>query len=112
MISQFAIKHTPLHPHHELVATRLLREPNILAQLPPHPNLVKVYETIRTPGHFYLVEQCLDDYLSLEAFVAGSAEGKLKPNAAKKVLDQLVSVTRDAIHHPIHVCHRDIKPEK
>lgn len=52
---RFAVKHTPLFPHHPLIASRLLREPQILAQLPAHPNLVKVYETIRTPGHFYLV---------------------------------------------------------
>lgn len=53
--TQYAVKITPLYPHHNLIATRLLREPTILAQLPPHPNLVKVYESIRTPGHFYLV---------------------------------------------------------
>lgn len=41
-LSQYALKHTPLHPHHPLIATRLLREPTILAQLPPHPNLVRV----------------------------------------------------------------------
>lgn len=52
---RFALKHTPLGSHHPLIATRLLRESTILAQLPPHPNLVKVYETIRTPGHFYLI---------------------------------------------------------
>lgn len=54
-VLQYAIKITPLYPHHNLIATRLLREPTILAQLPLHPNLVKVYESIRTPGHFYLV---------------------------------------------------------
>lgn len=43
--SQYAVKHTPLHPHHPLIATRLLREPTILAQLLPHPNLVKVSVT-------------------------------------------------------------------
>lgn len=32
--SQYAIKHTPLHPHHPLIGARLIREPTILAQLP------------------------------------------------------------------------------
>jgi serine/threonine protein kinase len=52
---QFAVKVTPLYTHHTLIATRLLREPTILAQLPLHPNLVRVYESIRTPGYFYLI---------------------------------------------------------
>lgn len=55
MSVQYAIKHTPLYPHHPLIATRLLREPTLLAQLPPHPNLIRVFETIKTEGHFYLV---------------------------------------------------------
>ena len=52
---RFAIKHTPLFPHQDVIATRLLREPKLLAELPSHPNLVDVRETIRTPGHFYPV---------------------------------------------------------
>lgn len=56
-LPKFAVKVTPLYPHHHLIATRLLREPTILAQLPLHPNLVKVYESIRTPGYFYLIGQ-------------------------------------------------------
>lgn len=83
---QYAIKHTPLHPHHPLIATRLIREPELLAKLEPHPNLIRVcqsalprfslrlrssgvltsrsrppaVETIRTEGHFYLVGECSD----------------------------------------------------
>lgn len=53
--SRYAVKHTPLFQHHPLIVSRLLREPTILAQLPHHPNLVRVLETIRTPGNFYLV---------------------------------------------------------
>jgi hypothetical protein len=55
--SQYAIKHTPLYPHHPLIAQRLLREPNLLARTPRHANLIAVYESIRTPDHFYLVGQ-------------------------------------------------------
>jgi hypothetical protein len=56
-VRQHAIKHTPLYPHHPLIAQRLLREPNLLARIPRHLNLIAVYESIRTPDHFYLVGQ-------------------------------------------------------
>ncbi|SPO31156.1 uncharacterized protein UTRI_05197_B [Ustilago trichophora] len=112
----FAIKHTPLFPHHPLIATRLLREPTLLAELPPHPNLVNVYETIRTPGHFYLVEEYLDGYVTLEALLPMRSEQSpphypiLPTGVANCVLDQLLSAVH-AIHHPLQICHRDIKPE-
>lgn len=113
---RYAIKHTPLFPHHELVATRLLREPTLLAELPPHPNLVQVVETIRTPGHFYLVEEFLDGYVTLEALVTKLSTSKapnppvLPQDVAETVFDQLV-LALHAIHTPLRVCHRDVKPE-
>lgn len=113
---KFAVKHTPLFPHHELVATRLLREPTLLAELPPHPNLVKVVETIRTPGHFYLVEEFLEGYVTLEALIPRLSTTKppkapvLPLAAAEKIFSQLVLVLH-AIHWPLRVCHRDVKPE-
>lgn len=108
-----AIKHTALFPHHQLISTRLLREPTLLAELPPHPNLVAVKETIRTPGHFYLVEEYLGGYVTLEALVSMLGEGQpaiLPAPAAEKVLTQLLSAVH-AIHVPLQICHRDIKPE-
>ncbi|CAO1626784.1 unnamed protein product [Sympodiomycopsis kandeliae] len=110
-----AIKHTALFPHHHLIATRLLREPTLLAELPPHPNLVEVRETIRTPGHFYLVEEYLEGYITLEALLGkvGRARGEnlvLPLHIAEIVLSQLLSAVR-AIHSPLQICHRDIKPE-
>ncbi|SCV68169.1 BQ2448_290 [Microbotryum intermedium] len=107
---QFALKHTPLYSHHPLIASRLLREPTILAQLLPHPNLVKVYETIRTPGHFYLVEENLQSSVTLEQLVASYPDGVLPLPLAWSVLRQLASVVR-SLHEPLRVCHRDIKPE-
>ncbi|KAN0064354.1 hypothetical protein ACQY0O_002549 [Thecaphora frezii] len=112
----FAVKHTPLFPHHPLIATRLLREPTLLAELPPHPNLVNVYETIRTPGHFYLVEEYLENYVTLEALLSMRSERAppqppcLSTDVANCVLDQLI-IAVQAIHHPLQICHRDIKPE-
>lgn len=51
----FALKHTPLYPHHALIAARLLREPTLLAQLSAHPCLIGVEGFVRTEGHFYLI---------------------------------------------------------
>ncbi|GAA5844248.1 hypothetical protein JCM9279_001737 [Rhodotorula babjevae] len=108
--TEYALKHTALHPHHQLISTRLLREPTILAQLLPHRNLVKVFETIRTPGHFYLVEECLRSSVTLEELVASSPDGVLPLDQAWSVLEQLASVVK-SLHEPLRVCHRDIKPE-
>ncbi|KDN46606.1 hypothetical protein K437DRAFT_268046 [Tilletiaria anomala UBC 951] len=113
---RYAIKHTPLFPHHHLISTRLLREPTLLAELPPHPNLVAVNETIRTPGHFYLVEEYLGGYVTLEALLPMMSQTQppqqpqLPIDVADKVLTQLLSAVH-AIHHPLQICHRDIKPE-
>ena len=108
-----AIKHTALFPHHQLISTRLLREPTLLAELPPHPNLVAVKETIRTPGHFYLVEEYLGGYVTLEALLpllCDSVPPVLPIPAAEKILTQLLSAVH-SIHVPLQICHRDIKPE-
>ncbi|WFD43237.1 hypothetical protein MPSI1_001896 [Malassezia psittaci] len=113
---KFAVKHTPLFPHHELVATRLLREPTLLAELPPHPNLVEVVETIRTPGHFYLVEEYLEGYITLEALIPKLSTTKppkapvLPLDVAEKIFSQLV-LALYTIHWPLRICHRDVKPE-
>ncbi|KAK0547681.1 hypothetical protein OC846_004769 [Tilletia horrida] len=113
---KYAIKHTALFPHHPLISTRLLREPTLLAELPPHPNLVTVNETIRTPGHFYLVEEYLGGYVTLEALIPllnkspPDQPAKLPDDVAEKVFQQLISAV-NSIHSPLQICHRDIKPE-
>ncbi|GAA5865592.1 hypothetical protein JCM8547_007659 [Rhodosporidiobolus lusitaniae] len=108
--TEYAMKHTPLHPHHPLIASRLLREPDILAQLLPHRNLVKVFEAVRTPGNFYLIEENLRSSVTLEALVSSSPGGVLSVEQAWSVMEQLCSVVR-SLHEPLRVCHRDIKPE-
>ena len=55
LTQQLALKHTPLHPHHPLIAARLLREPTLLAELPRHPCLIGMEGWIRTEGHVYLI---------------------------------------------------------
>ncbi|EIW73628.1 hypothetical protein TREMEDRAFT_59801 [Tremella mesenterica DSM 1558] len=102
----YALKHTPLHPHHPLIAARLLREPTLLGQLPPHPCLIGVESWIRTPTHFYLLEEFPVGYVALNEHPP-----LLKPSRAAYILDQLVSVVRDCLHEKGRVCHRDLKGE-
>ncbi|TKA53869.1 hypothetical protein B0A53_03659 [Rhodotorula sp. CCFEE 5036] len=108
---EYALKHTPLYVHHHLISARLLREPELLSKLSPHPNLIKVFETVRTPGHFYLVEENLQTSVTLEALVESSPGGVLPIDSAWSVLEQLCSVVRSLHEPPVKVCHRDIKPE-
>ncbi|BEI86413.1 hypothetical protein CcaverHIS002_0607000 [Cutaneotrichosporon cavernicola] len=100
---EFALKHTPLYPHHPLIAARLLREPTLLAQLSPHPCLIGVDGFVRTDGHFYLVEECARTHVPLPHHPL-----PLAPSRAAYILDQLISVVRDDLHAG-RVCHRDLK---
>lgn len=100
------MKHTPLYPHHPLIAARLLREPTLLAQLPPHPCLIGVQGYIKTPDHVYLVEQLSRSHTPLSAL-----EVPISVGLAGKILDQLVSVVRDGLHVGGRVCHRDLKAD-
>ncbi|WWC88791.1 uncharacterized protein L201_003704 [Kwoniella dendrophila CBS 6074] len=100
----YALKHTPLHPHHPLISARLLREPTLLAELPSHPCLIGVEGWVRTQGHFYLVEQYASSHVPLPAHPL-----PLQPSRAAYILDQLVSVIRDTLHEKGRVCHRDLK---
>ncbi|ORY31407.1 hypothetical protein BCR39DRAFT_526549 [Naematelia encephala] len=100
----FALKHTPLHPHHPLISSRLLREPTLLAQLPPHPCLIGVNGWVRTEGHFYLIEQYASKHVPLPELAL-----PLRPSRAAYILDQLVSVLRDCLHGGGRVVHRDLK---
>lgn len=104
---QYALKHTPLYPHHPLIAARLLREPTLLAQIPPHPCLIGVHGWIKTRDHFYLVEDLSMDHIPLADIPTPIRNIGL----ARKILDQLVSVVRDGLHEGGRVCHRDLKTE-
>ncbi|KAJ9108982.1 hypothetical protein QFC21_000305 [Naganishia friedmannii] len=103
----YALKHTPLYPHHPLIAARLLREPTLLAQIPPHPCLIGVQGWIKTPDHFYLVEDLSSEHVPLSELPTPLENISL----VRKILDQLVSVVRDGLHRDGRVCHRDLKAE-
>lgn len=77
-----------------------------------HPSFfnTQVFETIRTPGHFYLVEENLRSSITLEQLVQSYPSHILPISLARSVLYQLSSVVQ-SLHTPLRVCHRDIKPE-
>ncbi|WVR06254.1 hypothetical protein IAU60_003284 [Kwoniella sp. DSM 27419] len=104
--SYYALKHTPLYPHHPLISARLLREPTLLSELPSHPCLIGVEGWVRTEGHFYLIEQYASSHVPLSSLAL-----PLQPSRAAYILDQLVSVMRDTLHTKGRVCHRDLKGE-
>lgn len=85
-----------------------MREPTLLAQIPPYPNLIGVQGWLRTPDGFYLIEDLPEGYVPLPQL---AADGSLDRHMAKRVLDQLVSVVRDGLHEGARVCHRDLKGE-
>lgn len=66
-----------------------------------------MYETIRSDGHFYLVEEYLPNHVSLDALCAMYADSRLPVELCQIICDQLVSVVRDGLHKH-SVCHRDI----
>lgn len=67
-----------------------------------------MFETVRTPGHFYLVEENLRESVTLESLVTSSPGAVLDVRMAWEVLLQLASVVK-SLHEPLRVCHRDIK---
>lgn len=105
----YAIKHTPLHPHHPQIAARLLREPTLIASLPPHPNLIRIHELIQTEDNCYLAQDYLVGCTTLEDHVKSLPREIVSYEVADRILSQLVSVVRWM--HKFKICHRDIKPE-
>jgi len=82
--------------------TLALAETGVMAQLPPHPHLVTLYDAEETDGALFLIMQYVDgqplDALTLPAPV-----------------DKVLSWTRDtadalALIHAYGIVHRDIKP--
>lgn len=64
-----------------------------------------MYETLRTPGNVYLVEEDLGAYETLERL---ANKGEMGEEVIWEVMRQLVGVVK-ALHCPLRVCHRDIK---
>lgn len=47
------------------VKQNLIREIKILSRVQPHPNIIKLYESIDTFSHVYLITEFLDEWIPL-----------------------------------------------
>ncbi|XP_070556134.1 hormonally up-regulated neu tumor-associated kinase homolog A-like isoform X2 [Ptychodera flava] len=91
----------------DYVRQNLHREARILAQV-RHPNIIRLYETIRSSTLYCLVTEFAGGGQLLE-FVRGHKDGRLTEKTARPFVRQLVS----ALHH-LHergIVHRDLKME-
>ncbi|KAJ9125329.1 hypothetical protein QFC22_000286 [Naganishia vaughanmartiniae] len=69
--------------------------------------LVRVQGWIKTPDHFYLIEDLSSEHVPLSDLSTPLSN----IGFVRKILDQLVSVVRDGLHRDGRVCHRDLKAE-
>lgn len=96
-----------IHPELVLDPTiqrRFLQEIEILAQLPSHPNLVKLHQVFSEAGNLYLVT----DFIAGESLKDRLQAGPLPVETALSVFSQVLSGL-EAIHQH-GIIHRDIKP--
>ncbi|HNG96518.1 MAG TPA: serine/threonine-protein kinase, partial [Acidobacteriota bacterium] len=86
------------------IQRRFLQEIEILAQLPSHPNLVKLHHVFSEAGKLYLVT----DFIAGESLKDRLQGGPLPVETALSVFSQVLSGL-EAIHQH-GIIHRDIKP--
>jgi formylglycine-generating enzyme required for sulfatase activity/serine/threonine protein kinase len=83
---------------------RFEQEAELLARLPPHPNLVMVRDALLWEGRLYLVM----DYIEGQPLSQLLQKGALPPSRVLELLDQILSGL-EAIHR-CGIVHRDLKP--
>src|SRR5262245_24592881 len=83
---------------------RLEREAEILAQLPPHPNIVSIKDGFRWRDKFYLVMDYIEGG-TLSDLIEGNI---IDVSRVKALLDQILSGL--AVIHSCGIVHRDIRP--
>lgn len=85
--------------------SQLTREIKVMLSL-DHPNLVKLYEVMKSKKYFYLVLELVEGG---ELFKYLNENGPMEEDVARSFFHQLV----DAIGymHDCHTTHRDLKPE-
>jgi len=84
-----------------------LTERQILTDLPPHPNIVKMFECFEHENKAYLVLERAGE-LTLAQYMKQN-EGMLKIDQVRTISFQLLSAV--AFLHSQRIVHRDIKPD-
>jgi len=84
----------------------------ILTNLPPHPNIIKVYEALHTPHHIVLVMECSGD-INLHSFVIRVTKGTGRSIMPLHLVESFSrQAARGLSHmHASRVCHRDLTPK-
>lgn len=85
------------------IQRRFEREAELLAQLPPHPNIVTVRDALIEKGNLYLVM----DFIEGRTLADLVREGGVGPEYGARILDQMLSGL-EAIHRR-GIVHRDLK---
>jgi eukaryotic-like serine/threonine-protein kinase len=85
------------------IQARFEKEAELLAQLPPHPNIVTVRDAFVSDGRLFLVM----DFIDGETLNEILRRGKIEPGQAVGILDQILSGL-EAIHSR-GIVHRDLK---
>jgi len=83
----------------------ILKEIEILKSL-DHPNIMKVYEVIESPKHYYIVSEYLSGG---EVFERIAEQKTLSENLAARILKDCMNAV--SYLHANGVVHRDLKPE-
>ena len=86
------------------IQQRFEREAELLAQVPPHPNIVMVRDALVWQGKLYLVM----DYIEGGTLRDIIGQNGIEPARASEILSQILSGL-DAIHQR-GIVHRDVKP--
>jgi serine/threonine protein kinase/formylglycine-generating enzyme required for sulfatase activity len=89
---------------HPGIRQQFEREAELLADLPPHPNIVTVRDALVWEGRLYLVMDYIDGGTLADLIVQGGVE----PRRAARLLDQILSGL--VVIHRRGIVHRDIKP--
>jgi calcium-dependent protein kinase len=105
---KFAVKVIRVRSLDETMRARLLDEIEYMTEM-DHPNIVKVFETFRSPkGEFALVMELLSGG-ELYEHLLDSEEGRYDEPVAARLFEMMCKAV--AYIHSKNICHRDLKLE-